>query len=85
MQNVRPENLKTAIFTTLDEFRNLVYELCGENSDVDYDYDGISFGDEDGNSEPVIEKLCEHYGVKEITSIHADDCDMVGIWIIYKE
>ncbi len=84
MKNVTQNQLKKAIFYTLDEFRNLVYELCGDDADVDFDYDGLSFNDSDGNSQGVISALEEYFEVT-ITSIHADDCDYVGVWIIYKE
>ena len=84
MKNVKPNQLKKAIFYTLDEFRELVYELCGEDADVDFDYDGLSFSDGDGNYQGVTEALEEYFNVT-ITSIHADDCDYVGVWIIYRE
>lgn len=28
--------------------------------------------------------LATYFDVAEITSIHADDCDLVGVWIVYK-
>ena len=84
MKNVRQTQLKKAIFCTLDEFRDIVYDICGDNADVDFDYDGLSFNDGDGNYQGVIDALEKYFDVT-ITSIHADDCDYVGVWIVYKE
>ena len=33
--------------------------------------------------EYLYQKLAEHFGVKEITSIHTDDKDDVCVWIAY--
>lgn len=30
-------------------------------------------------------KLTGYFDVKEITSIHSDDCDCIGVWITYKD
>ena len=57
MKNVKQGQLKKAIFLPLDDFRNLVYTLCGNDADVDFDYEGLSFNDGDGNYQGVINAL----------------------------
>ena len=77
MKNVNESMLKTALFIELDEFKKLVTELTGEDCSVDYDvYDDLCVTDEG------MEALKKHFDIN-ITSIHADDYDTVGVWIIY--
>jgi len=77
MKNVKNNMIKTAIFIELNKFKKLVIELTGEDFNVDYDiYDGLCVTDNG------IEALEKHFDVK-ITSIHADDFDTIGVWIIY--
>ena len=85
MKNVLQRQLKRAIFMRYEEFKSLVNELCGDESCVDLDADGIDFAGSNGDSNSVIEALNEYYDIS-ITSIHADDCvSDAGVWICYKE
>jgi len=82
MKNVENTMLKTAIFMEQDRFEQLLYNLTGDETDDDfvggtYITDGIYISDE------TLEKLKTYFDVN-ITSIHADDADVVGIWIIYR-
>ena len=70
--------LKKAIFLELDTFCELVREITGDDNNVDdYGYEGVCVSD-------VGIRALEKYFDVNITSIHADDCDVVGIWIVYK-
>ena len=95
MKNVRPNQIKTAIFLTVAEYENILKEIFGFNVIVHTDLDGlwyetgeilteeVEITDEVGSD--LFCKLATYFDIKEITSLHADDCiDEVGIWIIYK-
>lgn len=88
MQNVRPTQLKTAIILTLDEYKEVVNTVA-PHTYIHCETDGLWYERDEGF--PEIEEdelrhmLAPHFGVAEITSIHIDDCDYVGVWLIYKE
>lgn len=86
MQNVTPSMLKTSIFMTSDDFTRLVTHLF-PGVQVDYALDGISYDYEEDSLDTNIlhAKLAGYFDVKEITSIHSDDCDCIGVWITYKD
>lgn len=99
MKNVTKYNKKTCIFKTEDEMYDDIKTVFGPTADIECSIEGIDFtrivdngGDEEYRPETetipnneLFSKLAEYYDVQEITSIHIDDCDMVGIWICYKE
>ena len=77
---------KTCLFIMIDDFRELL-EDAGIPLDVSIEMDGIAYHsetDEDWTDDKINQTLGEFLGVK-ITSIHADDCDYPGIWIVYKD
>lgn len=49
--------------------------------------DGISYDYEENILDINIlhAKLAGYFDVKEITSVHSDNCDYIGVWIIYKD
>ena len=83
MKNVENTMLKTAIFMECDRFEKLLYELTGDAADDDF-VGGIYITDNIYVSDETLEKLKEYFDVN-ITSIHADDADTVGIWIVYRD
>lgn len=87
MKNVNEYMLKTCIYMPADEYEELLKELFGEYLRVDFTLEGL--GVEYNNitcDEPdIASKLAEYFDVKEITSIHIDDCDYMGVWIVYKD
>lgn len=86
MQNVRESQLKKCIFLTKDEFQEILETIYEAPVVVHPDLDGIWYESsveiDDAN---LLVKLKEYYDVKEVTSIHCDDCDYVGIWVCYKD
>ena len=83
MKNIENTMLKTAIFMEVDRFKHLLYDLTGGETDDDfvggtYITDGIYISDD------ALAKLQAYFDVN-ITSIHADDADTVGIWIVYRD
>ena len=96
VKNVKDTQLKKCIFLTLNEYRELILELSLGLKDVKYE-EGIYYEDtakayiddvylEDITDEGsgINEVLSEYFNV-EVTSVHTDDCDVVGVWICYKE
>lgn len=86
VKHVRANQLKTCIFIEGSQFEQTVKAILGNNVSVTYDYDGIAFhsdNDDELETAYIYDKLSEYYGV-HITSIHIDDCDVVGVWICYK-
>ena len=87
MKNVRETMMKKCLFIEGDEFQRLVRELTDGKVYPTFTLEGIDYecGDDVdfGNAE-MIEMLSEHFDV-EVTSLHMDDCDYVGVWICYKE
>lgn len=81
MKNVKEFQLKKCIFLIEDEFRGLADKL---NIAIELDYEGASFV-EVTEQEKAFAILSDYFGVKEITSIHCDDCELTGVWIVYKD
>jgi len=77
MKNTNKNMLKTAIFMDFDAFRELVQKITGYGGNVSYDGYGI-YVSENGMS------ALEKYFDVSITSVHADDCDFTGVWVVYK-
>lgn len=85
MKNIKKEQLKKCIFFILESYERLLHFL-GINVAVGVSIDGINYwsDDEDWTDDEIKIELEKYFDVK-ITSIHADDCDLPGIWIVYKE
>ena len=85
MKNVRKEQLKKCVFKELEEFKCDVLVALGNDVEVTCDYDGIYF--ERNNdalcTEEILVGISKYYDV-DVTSIHVDDCDITGVWIVYK-
>lgn len=87
MKNQGKGTLKKAIFFgDIEDFKEITRSL---GFDFDIEYDGLDWyditeEDEDFCDYDVTDALSEYFGVK-VTSVHADDCEYPGIWVIYKE
>ena len=87
MKNVKENQLKKCIFMITEDFKEVFVNVFGEYDedtnevDVEFDYDGIYFCGI--SNEDVYTKLSEYFDIN-ITSIHIDDCDTIGVWIVYK-
>lgn len=87
MKNVRTNQLKKCIFTDVEELQAILSAIYEEDIDVNISLDGLwyeSKSDLDIGDSDVCQALSEYYDVN-VTSIHIDDCDYVGVWIVYKE
>lgn len=88
MKNVSERQLKTCIFLTQTELEHILSEIEGKPITVNVSLYGLEPCDEgnesDYDDEYLRDVLSEYFGV-EVTSVHCDDCDVVGIWVCYKE
>lgn len=87
MKNVNDMQIKKCIFKELDEFKQDVAAFFGNDTTVECYDDGIVIeANEDAlYTEEILAGLAKYYDVKEVTSIHIDDCEVVGLWIVYKD
>ena len=90
MKNVRDSQLKKAIFLEKEQYEEALLEIFGIDVSVHPDLDGIWYeyneeALEDEIENVLLEKLADYFDVDEVTSVHADDCDTVGIWVVYKD
>lgn len=85
MKNVKEYQLKKCIFKEYDEFKRDVAEILGDDVKISCDYEGIYFecNEEPLYTEEVLAGMSKYYDV-EVTSIHIDDCEVIGVWICYR-
>lgn len=87
MQNVRPAQLKTTIYLDLDEYKELVNTLF-PHTYVHCETDGLWYERDEGfpefENEELYTAMAQYFNVSEVSSVHIDDCDFVGVWIVYK-
>ncbi len=88
MKNVRENQLKKCIFMETEDFEEVFVNVFGEYDedtnevDVEFDtVDGIYFCGI--SNEDVYTELSKYFDVN-VTSIHIDDFDTIGVWICYK-
>ena len=88
MKNVRESQRKTCIFLEVEEFESILHRLFGKDIETDYSLDGLYIGYENGDdldTEELHDLLAKYFDVATVTSIHIDDADTTGVWIVYKE
>lgn len=88
MKNVQDWQKVTAIVLSEEEFDEVVDEITKGQVGAYIDVEGgityvNSSSDVYVETSDIWGMLAEYYGVAEITSVHADECD--SIWIAYKE
>lgn len=85
MKNVKENQLRKCILKGYDEFKRDVAEALEHDVEITCDYDGLYF-ECNGDALCPEEILCgmsKYYGV-QVTSIHIDDYEPLGVWIVYK-
>ena len=85
MKNVKENQLKKCICKEYEEFRQDILIALGNDVEIFRDCDGIYF---ECNgfplyTEEVLAGMSKYYDV-DVTSIHIDDCDLAGVWIVHK-
>ena len=83
MNHIRASQLKKCIFLEAEEFDRTIKEATNTNIEMHLSLDGISYFYENDEEIDVNEALSSYYGVT-VTSIHADDCEYPGIWVVYR-
>lgn len=87
MKNVRENQLKTCIFLSVDELQNILCDIYQQNIIIHSDLDGCWYeSDQDLNIDDndVCAELSKYFETN-VTSIHIDDCESIGVWVCYKE
>lgn len=86
MKNIKEHQLKKCIFMETYEFDEIIRQVFGVEYVVEFSLDGMSIGnDEFSLDNETINKELSKYFDCNITSIHMDDCDEIGVWICYEE
>lgn len=80
---------KNCLCMSADEFDDICVKLYGADVLTHYDMDGLWVETKEDETvsdvDPhLIEDLTEYLGLN-VTSVHIDDCDNVGVWIAYEE
>lgn len=87
MKNVRKEQAKSCLCLGIDDFRDDIRKIYGNQAEIIAELDGLTI---QKNEEEIVEdedllvQLAQYYGLDEVTSVHIDDCDSVGVWVVYK-
>lgn len=86
MKNIRKNQIKTCIFLEKEELEKIIREMSKERVEVRLELDGMWYENLDGNyhEDEYYQELLEKYFDVKINSIHIDDCDRVGIWLVLK-
>ena len=87
MKNVRENQLKKCIFLEAEEFNSIIRQAFGNNVNIEYSLEGVGIYTDDSeiSFEEIAEALESYFDVYEVTSFHIDDCDYVGVWVVYKD
>lgn len=77
---------KKCILLTADEFRDVVKSLYDEEVYIDFSADGLYVGltEDELPAEDLHERLAQYFYVDGISSIHIDDYEPCGVWLVCK-
>lgn len=87
MKNVTETQKKTCISIGAKEFEDVLEKIVHPDISVEYSCDRVlvEVGEDTVDTNELYTKLAEYYEVSEVTSIHIDGSDVLGVWIVYKE
>ena len=87
MKNVRENQLKKCIYLEAEEFVDIIHEVLNKDFRVYFTSEGLDICTNDNivNVDELHTALATYFDIKEVTSIHIDDCDFIGVWIVYKD
>ena len=88
MKNIKPNQLKKCIFLTQTEMEQILTETLQKTVTVNVSLYGLEPCTEDNDEDIDDCYLCNvlsGYFDVNVTSIHIDDCEYVGVWVVYKE
>ena len=87
--------IRPCLFIPSNEFNGIIRDIMGGRAE--YRLDGMSIVQKDGkyleDETEIYPKLAEHFGVREVTSIHVDfrmyetsaDGTCINVWVAYKD
>ena len=88
MKNVRENQLKTCIFLTTEELEEIMGKIFDTKVIIHCSLEGAWYEtplkDLDINDDTLCAELSEYFDVN-VTSIHIDDCEYIGVWVCYKQ
>lgn len=89
LKNVNEKEIKKALCLSESRFNNVLERVSGGKIRAEYCLDGIIFNTTNDETIEdvdaiVLKKLSEYFGVT-VTSVHMDDYDDIGVWVIYTE
>lgn len=88
MKNITNAQLKKTVYLCADEFEDIVNSIY-PSTKVHFCNDGIWYSREDNlpefEDDALFEALATYFGVDTVASIHIDDCDYVGVWVVIEE
>lgn len=88
MKNVRENQLKKCILLTTEELEKLMSEIFETKVIVHCSLEGAWYEtplkDLDIDDDTLCTELSKYFDVN-VTSIHIDDCEYIGVWVCYKE
>ncbi len=86
MKNVKDYQLKKCILMETEEFDRIVKSVFGNEYDAEFSMEGIIVNKEfESLSDDELNEGLSKYFDTAVTSVHVDDCDNIGVWIVYKE
>lgn len=87
-QEIEPRWMRKCLCMKASEFERLVKIATGRDDlYFHYDMDGLWISGDDEKEEITDDKLCKLLSDLlniNVTSVHIDDCDMTGVWIVYE-
>lgn len=87
MRNVRVTQLRSCIVLESEEYDYVLSRIYPDSEvSTEYTLEGISI-EIDGelpDTDDLHERLAKYYDVEKVTSVHMDDCDNIGVWIVYE-
>ena len=88
MKNVRENQLKTCIFLTTEELEEIMGKIFDTKVIIHCSLEGAWYEtplkDLDIDDDTLCAELSEYFDVN-VTSMHIDDCEYVGVWVCYKQ
>lgn len=82
MKNAEDYRLKKCIFLEARKFCDIMDSL-GIQAETGFEGIFYSKNDDDIDDEEVYKALSGYFDVN-VTSVHCDDCDYMGVWVVYK-
>lgn len=87
MRNVRVSQLRSCIVLEPEEYDYILTQIYPDAEiSTEYTLEGISvdIDGSDPDTDDLHGRLAKHFDVEKVTSVHMDDCENIGVWIVYE-